>query len=466
MHSQERSGWFKHYDFIILDLLCLHISLLCGFLIRFGFENPYNSLSYRKLYIILFCIDLLIFILSNSFKNILKRGIYREFIFTFKHIVKVLLCALMYLFITKNTDDFSRIYFTTAFILYGLISYSVRIVWKYKVTKSISNNEGDRRLLIISNEKHIKDALLSITSNNYGRFKVVGVVLRDTDVNAVENDAIENYMRFSAIDEVYIDVPKGDEIDKDTIDKMLEMGIVVHRKLSDVRNEYGRKYELSKMGHNAILTTGTNVVSRNQLIIKRIMDIAGGLVECVFTGVLMLIIAPLIYIKSPGPVLFSQTRVGRNGRRFKLYKFRSMYPDAEERKAALSSGNKFEDGLMFKMKYDPRIIGNEKGRGVGYFIRNHSLDEFPQFFNVLKGDMSLVGTRPPTLDEWEKYDISQRGRMAIKPGVTGIWQISDRDNISDFNKIVELDKEYIYGEWTVGRDIKIILKTCLSVLKG
>lgn len=140
--------------------------------------------------------------------------------------------------------------------------------------------------------------------------------------------------------------------------------------------------------------------------------------------------------------------------------------DAEDRKEDLQKENKYTDNLMFKIKCDPRIIGNEKGKGIGYFIRNHSLDEFPQFYNVLKGDMSLVGTRPPTIDEWEKYEMSHRGRMAIKPGLTGLWQISDREYIEDFNKIVEIDKEYIYGKWSMGRDIKIILLTILKIIKG
>lgn len=120
-------------------------------------------------------------------------------------------------------------------------------------------------------------------------------------------------------------------------------------------------------------------------------------------------VASIIYIKSPGPVIYTSTRIGKNGKRFKFYKFRSMYLDADERKASLMSKNRISDGLMFKLDFDPRIIGNEvlpdgtRKTGIGEFIRKTSLDEFPQFFNVLKGDMSLVGTRPPTEDEWNKY---------------------------------------------------------------
>ncbi|MBQ6554518.1 MAG: sugar transferase [Firmicutes bacterium] len=136
-----------------------------------------------------------------------------------------------------------------------------------------------------------------------------------------------------------------------------------------------------------------------------------------------------------------------------------MYMDAEKRKAELMAQNKIQDGMMFKMDDDPRII-----KGIGHFIRDYSIDEFPQFFNVLKGDMSLVGTRPPTLDEWEKYELHHRRRLAIKPGLTGMWQVSGRSSITDFEEIVKLDTKYI-DEWSVGLDMKIILKTVLVVHK-
>ena len=157
-------------------------------------------------------------------------------------------------------------------------------------------------------------------------------------------------------------------------------------------------------------------------------------------------------------MFFSQERVGRNGRKFKIYKFRSMYPDAEERKKELMEKNKMQ-GLMFKMDDDPRIIP------IGKFIRKTSLDEFPQFFNVLKGDMSLVGTRPPTVDEYEQYETHHRVRLAAKPGLTGMWQVSGRSDIVDFEEVVALDKKYI-EEWNIGLDIRILLETVKVVLTG
>lgn len=153
-----------------------------------------------------------------------------------------------------------------------------------------------------------------------------------------------------------------------------------------------------------------------------------------------------------------------------MYKFRSMYLDAEARKAELMKDNKLGDGKMFKLDFDPRVIGNEilpdgtRKTGIGDFIRRTSLDEFPQFFNVLKGDMSIVGTRPPLPSETRLYELHHYARLAIKPGVTGMWQVSGRSDITDFEDVVRLDKQYIEN-WNLGLDIKILLKTILVVFQ-
>ena len=203
----------------------------------------------------------------------------------------------------------------------------------------------------------------------------------------------------------------------------------------------GKNQVVEELGGYTVLSSSIHIVTPRQMFVKRAMDIAGGLVGCLFTGIAAIFLVPAIKIKSPGPAFFSQVRMGKNGRPFKIYKFRSMYMDAEERKKELMKQNNIKDGMMFKMDDDPRII-----KGVGHFIRKTSLDEFPQFWNILKGDMSLVGTRPPTMDEWEKYELHHRKRLAIKPGLTGMWQVSGRSDITDFEEVVELDTKYIAEE--------------------
>ena len=198
--------------------------------------------------------------------------------------------------------------------------------------------------------------------------------------------------------------------------------------------------------------------------VKRLADIAGGLVGTAAAGLLCIPLAPMIYLSSPGPIFFRQKRVGRNGQVFTMYKFRSMVPDAEAHKAELMKQNHMTDGRMFKLENDPRVIGFGKRFSVGRLLRSTSLDEFPQFLNVLRNEMSLVGTRPPTLDEWALYDEEQKKRMSIKPGITGLWQVSGRSEITDFDEVLRLDREYIEN-WSVGLDLRILIKTVGVVLK-
>ena len=212
----------------------------------------------------------------------------------------------------------------------------------------------------------------------------------------------------------------------------------------------------------------SNYAGPAQLFFKRIIDILGGLVGSIFAVIAIMIIGPKIKKESPGPVLFRQVRIGKNGKRFTFYKIRSMYMDAEERKKELQPQNRNADGMMFKLDWDPRIIGNrivdgKQVTGIGEKIRSSSLDELPQFFNVLKGDMSLVGTRPPTEDEWEKYKYHHRARLSAKPGLTGLWQVSGRSSITDFEEVVKLDTRYI-NNWSLTLDMKILVKTIKAVL--
>ena len=192
------------------------------------------------------------------------------------------------------------------------------------------------------------------------------------------------------------------------------------------------------------------------LLYKRLLDIAGGLVGVLLFLLMYPFVALAIKLDTPGPVLFKQKRMGQHGRVFDLFKFRTMFVDAEARKAELMQSNEM-GGIMFKMANDPRITR------VGRFLRKTSLDEFPQFINVLKGEMSLVGTRPPTLDEVAKYRPEHLKRISAKPGITGMWQVSGRNKITDFDQIVELDCKYL-DQWRFYDDLRILFKTVFIVL--
>ena len=184
---------------------------------------------------------------------------------------------------------------------------------------------------------------------------------------------------------------------------------------------------------------------------KRFFDILFSGFGLLILSPLFLVIAIWIKLDSKGPVFYRQIRVGRGNIDFCIFKFRSMYVDAEKRKKELMEQNKMK-GHMFKMDDDPRITP------IGKFIRKTSIDELPQFFDVLIGNMSLVGTRPPLVEEVNEYEPHHHARLAVKPGITGMWQVSGRSDITDFEEVVKLDTEYI-NNWSLGMDIKILLKT-------
>lgn len=454
MYRKSSKGWLKHFDFILIDLISLHLAFVLSYVCRHGIGNPYKNLLYRNMAFMLTFIDFFVVFLFETLKGVLRRGYYQELAATVKHVILVMLLAVLYLFTIQEGTSFSRsvLYFTAVF--YIIFAYVTRILWKKHLQKRMENG-GDRSLLIITSSDIAAEVVRSMQEHNYQRFNLVGIVLVDKDMKgqkiegipvlANEEDAA-NYVCREWIDEVFLVISEKYPYPQKLADQLLETGVTVHLNLAKMADAIGKKQLVEKLGDYTVLTTSINYATVKQAVMKRSLDIIGGLAGCILTGIIFIFVAPAIYIQSPGPIFFSQVRVGKNGKKFKMYKFRSMYMDAEERKKELMKDNRVEDGMMFKLEFDPRVIGNkvlpngEKKTGIGNFIRKTSLDEFPQFLNVLKGDMSLVGTRPPTLDEWEKYELHHRARLAIKPGITGMWQVSGRSDITDFEEVVKLDK--------------------------
>ena len=333
-------------------------------------------------------------------------------------------------------------------------------------------------LLVVSSDM-AADTINKISNGPDKRFEIVGIALTDvmdikeSDIDEIEGipvvadaNSVYEYARANVINDVFIRVSG---VNSFVVEGMaygfLNMGIKVHINVEFLTHALPNA-GFETINEVAVVTTSINQVSPVGAFAKRALDICAGLVGCLVTGILFIFVAPAIKIADPnGPIFFCQLRAGKNGKPFKFYKFRSMYSDAEERKKELMEQNKM-DGLMFKMDADPRIIGSGKDgtkKGLGHFLRATSIDEFPNFYSILKGDMSLVGTRPPTMDEYEQYEAHHKSRLATKPGLTGMWQISGRSDMTDFEEIVKLDNEYIMN-WSFGLDIKIILKTFLVVI--
>ena len=478
MYERTATGWAKHLDFIVLDMICLEAAFLLAYMIRHGVHNPYCNVMYRNMGIVILFIDFALLLFMETLKDVMKRGTYREFTRTFRHAVIFMLVLSAYIFATQEGNSYSRVTIFVMCGIYFLLAYVTRLIWKKSVKKH-GYVQTESSLLIISSEKRSSEIIKSIRENSYGHYRILGWVFHDDykvgrivdgiPVVATHKDVVE-YVKNHWVDEVLIAIPADDPFPRSIMDQLTAMGVTVHMNLDKSSQITGVKQVVGKVGDLMVISSSLNTMTARQSMEKRALDILGGIVGCILTGILYLILAPKIKKESPGPVFFTQTRIGKNGKPFKLYKFRSMYLDAEERKAELMSQNRVENGLMFKMEFDPRVIGNKidangnKTTGIGEFIRKYSLDEFPQFYNVLKGDMSLVGTRPPTVEEVAQYEEHHRTRLAIKPGITGMWQVSGRSDITDFEEVVRLDTEYI-ANWSVGLDIRILFRTVAVIFK-
>lgn len=468
MYKKENNSWLKHIDFVILDILCLQLAFILAYEIRVAKGIPYLNPLYENMAFVLVIFQLLVSFFGESFSGVLRRGFLIEMKCMIEHEICVMLLAVLYLFMSQQGVMYSRGAFTIMCTLYFFIAYAARIGWK-KVIRSRKYAEGEKRsILIITTDAEAANVVKALRGDSYGTYHLAGVALLDKNktgsmiqsVPVVAGaDDVTAYIHKNWVDEVFFALPEHVDIPKKIMKDCNRMGVVTHVQLAAL-NELGKNQVVEEIAGYMVLSSSINIVSSWQLLVKRLMDIAGGLVGCIFTGIIYIFIAPIMKVKSPGPVFFSQVRMGKNGKPFKIYKFRSMYMDAEERKKELMEKNNIKDGLMFKMDDDPRII-----KGIGHFIRKTSLDEFPQFWNILKGDMSLVGTRPPTMDEWDKYELHHRRRLAIKPGLTGMWQVSGRSEITDFEEVVELDTKYI-EQWSIGLDIKILFKTVTVVFTG
>ena len=350
------------------------------------------------------------------------------------------------------------------FVIFCTIEYIFLLLSANLVRRILQKRKtyASRTLLVGSKEMYEK--VLRYLGHNSMSVEVVGYISESETIPENDNtpylgtiDQLEEVVHEHSIDQVFFMQHRSQPVNYEKyVALCLEMGLIT-RVLE-------RPYHIARMsstvcsiGPYAALTYHNVVLNVYSKFVKRIIDLLGSLFGIIIAGIPMIIVAILIKIDSKGPVIFKQERVGMNGRHFKIYKFRSMVADAEERKKELEEQNKVSGGFMFKIEDDPRITR------VGKFIRRTSIDELPQLFNVLFGTMSLVGTRPPTVDEVAKYDTRHWRRLSIKPGITGMWQTSGRSKITDFEEVVALDTYYI-DNWSIWLDLKIIIKTAVQLI--
>lgn len=474
--NKQNYRWIKHIDFLILDLICIQVAFFISYYIRHLSVEFIKMDIYKESSMIITMSQICLSLVQNSYHGILRRGYLEEFKSVLKNNLMLIIILIFYLFMVKSTADISRV----ALGLFGvwsiIIMYIFRICWKMVIIKDVSHEHKIRGVLIVSTSDKIEEIIRNIKKQKLYDTKLLGCVLLDKDIKDCEKlyelpvvadkDMLLEYVRRHWVDEIFFSVENKDLLRESILEECVLMGIQIQVNIPKVMDDAYKQYVGKFAGYN-VLISGVSDLTPLYVFEKRLIDIIGGTIGSIITLLMMIVVAPCIYFSDKGPIIFSQERIGKNGRRFKIFKFRTMYEDAEQRKKDLLEKNEM-NGLMFKMQDDPRIIGsgkNGKRKGIGHFLRKYSIDEFPQFFNILKGDMSLVGTRPPTVDEWERYDKHHRARMAVKPGLTGLWQVSGRSDMKDFEDVVRLDMEYI-EKCGISMDIKILFKTVIVVLTG
>lgn len=509
------------YGAFLMDLFAILLAYFVAHRLRillpFG-ANVTDETLWFPIYFL--CIMGCIFynLMMNRYEGFFRRGYFVEFeeILKYNVIQFVFLSTCVYLF--RLELDFSRLMLVYFIICDAVIDYVFRVVFKAFIKKYYKKGRGSEKILIVTDSEHIEQVKRQIQDDKGWNYEVVGVALCnnicvkqnniekqnefeiDTKIiNEIEWNKIYNEKKVSekntlkidknhysfrikdmndwsivASEDNVLDVARQMPIDlvlfclpqeisgskiQHWIQSFLLMGIPCYYSIWNI----GFEIPCHGVGEFADIPVlcYTNTLERDwrMSIIKRLADLLGGFVGLLITAVFFPFIAMAIKAEDPkGKVFFSQIRIGKNGRRFRMYKFRSMYADAEERKKELMAQNEVQ-GPMFKMENDPRITK------VGKFLRRTSLDELPQFWNIFRGDMSLVGTRPPTVEEFEQYNDYYRRRMSITPGLTGLWQVSGRSDITDFNEVVKLDLQYI-DNWSVWQDLKILIQTVGVVFRG
>ncbi|MGV3078957.1 sugar transferase [Streptococcus sp. 32226D021BW] len=448
---------YRQTKLALLDMIAVAISAILTS------QIPNADLNRSGIFIIMM-VHYFAFFVSHMPVEFEYRGNLKEFEKTFNYSIIFAIFLTAVSFMLENNFELSRrgvVYFTS---INFVLVYLFNIIIKQFKDNFLFSTTYQRKTVLITTAERWKNMQDLFESDKLFQKNLVALVVLGSEIDKINLPlpiyySVEEAIEFSTrevVDHVFINLPSEYFDLKQLVSEFELLGIDVSVDINSFGFTALKNKKIQLLGDHSIVTFSTNFYKPSHIMMKRLLDILGAVVGLIICGIVSILLVPIIR-RDGGPAVFVQKRVGKNGRIFKFYKFRSMYMDAEERKKELMAQNQMQGG-MFKMDNDPRITP------IGHFIRKTSLDELPQFYNVLIGDMSLVGTRPPTVDEFEEYIPAQKRRLSFKPGITGLWQVSGRSNITDFDEVVKLDVEYI-DNWTIWSDVKILLKTFVVVFK-
>ena len=456
--------------FRIFDIAIIIFSFYIAYSIRFGLAEL--KIFDFKLEFVIFFTSYIIVWLFLSFKFGLyisqRRTDFRdESIDVIKTTALTLFVAVIPAFYIREFP-LSRLFLLYFWPIQTVLLILFRLILRASLKYIRRRGYNYRQVLIIGRNPRSEKIVQKIDQTPEYGLRILGFI--DDETNNCQYQNKDNYhlmgnlndfekiMRQEVVDEVFITLPLKSYYSKieEIVDICEKSGIEVEIP-ADIFDIKFAKTTIQKYDEMNVIDYYTSPEMNWKLIVKRLIDIVISFFTLIFLTPLFLLVGALIKIKSRGPVFFKQKRIGYNGRYFTLLKFRTMVENAENLKKSLLDKNEL-DGPVFKIKDDPRIIK------IGHFLRKFSMDELPQLINVLIGDMSLVGPRPPTPDEVTKYKLTDRRRLSMRPGITCIWQVNGRNKVS-FDEWMELDRLYI-DNWSPWLDTKILLQTIVVVIKG
>lgn len=467
IQTKER---IQNFILFFTELICLIISFYAAGIIwligykHFSYSFAFNELNGNILSVLVSY--LLLIVIDTGAENFTSRGYFVELKEVIKKYILFACITAIYELLRRKEELFPRGVYVIMFVLAIVSVYICRLIIKRVLINHNKSGNAIRLIAITTKERAERNSSLREDTADWMRrldsFAIVDQDMTGQEIGGIpvvaSAETVMTYIRRGVADEVYIDIGY-DSVEhlRPMILELEDMGVTVHIKI-DIMDAFSDfDVAFGKLGDSVVATFAHRLYAYKKLFIKRCADIVGSIIGIIIMSICMIFVAPAIKLDSPGPIFFKQKRVGKGGRFFYIYKFRSMYVDAEERKKELAAENEMQ-GLMFKVTDDTRITK------VGKFLRKTSIDELPQFINVLKGDMSLVGTRPPTIDEFKQYAGHHKRRLTMKPGITGMWQAYGRNTVTDFEDVVKMDLQYI-DNWSLSLDIKILFKTVFTVLK-
>lgn len=455
-----------HIAYFLVDALLIGVSFYLIFLLN-PHLAPASSGELRPyLAIFSFWGIILVFILNNHQLYVTNRrvGIIQESFEVLRCVLYASILTAFLVFLAK-IEVFSRlILFELMFLLIIELS-GWRILKRIYVRRLIRRGYGNYNVLIVGINKQSLFLAEEIANNPYLGLRVVGLLEGDREIGVLEDenlrilgkvDDLEKIVKKNFIDEIYITDISRKSVVTEIIKKAQKLGKTV-RVLAEVFDMPPKRISVNYIGILPLITYYESIAHGAESAIKRCLDITVSAAALILLLPVLIIIAFLVKLESPGPVFYVSRRSGKKGVAFNFYKFRSMVKDAEKQREALSNKSEVK-GPIFKIKNDPRLTR------IGRFLRKYSLDELPQLFNVLKGDMSLVGPRPFPVEESDKIEYVHIPRLNIRPGITGLAQVKGRSNLK-FNQWMRWDTWYMEN-WSLGLDIKVLLWTIPAVFRG